>query len=116
LRNLGVQIALDDFGAGYAGLSHLRQFGFDSIKIDLSFVTGMLTNPSDHKIVEAILEFSRTLELQTTAEGIESLEVLNRLSELGCDRGQGYYFCKPKPNSEILRYLDNAHGELRQVG
>ncbi|MGZ9143950.1 MAG: putative bifunctional diguanylate cyclase/phosphodiesterase, partial [Candidatus Binatia bacterium] len=116
LRNLGVHIALDDFGAGYAGLSYLRQFGFDRIKIDRSFVTDMLTNPHDQKIVEAIVNFSRALGLQTTAEGIESLEVRNRLIELGCGTGQGFYFCKPKPNAEILRYLDNTHGGLRQVG
>jgi EAL domain-containing protein (putative c-di-GMP-specific phosphodiesterase class I) len=62
------------------------------------------------------MSFGRALGLQTTAEGIESLELRNRLIELGCDTGQGYYFCKPKPNSEILRYLDNAHRGLRQVG
>jgi diguanylate cyclase (GGDEF)-like protein len=116
LRNLGARIALDDFGAGYSGLSYLRQFRFDRIKIDRSFVTDMLTNSDDQKIVEAIMSFGRALGLQTTAEGIESLELRNRLIELGCDTGQGYYFCKPKPNSEILRYLDNAHRGLRQVG
>jgi EAL domain-containing protein (putative c-di-GMP-specific phosphodiesterase class I) len=62
------------------------------------------------------VNFSRALGLQTTAEGIESLEVRNRLIEIGCGTGQGFYFCKPKPNAEILHYLDNAHGELRQVG
>jgi diguanylate cyclase (GGDEF)-like protein len=116
LHNLGVKIALDDFGAGYSGLPYLRQFEFDRIKIDRSFVTDMLTNPADQKIVEAILSFSRALGLQTTAEGIESLEVRNRLIELGCSTGQGFYFCKPKPNSEVLRYLDDARGGLQLVG
>ena len=116
LRNLGVKIALDDFGGGYAGLSYLQHLGFDRIKIDQSFITDMLTNPDDQKIVELIVNFGRTFGLQITAEGIESLEVGNRLIKLGCGTGQGYYFCKPKPNSEILRYLDNAHRGLRKVG
>jgi len=116
LRNLGVHVALDDFGSGYAGLSYLRQFEFDRIKIDRSFVTDMLINPEDHKIVEGILIFSRAFGLQATAEGIESLEVRNRLIELGCDIGQGYYFSKPKPNLEFMHYLASAHEGLRQLG
>jgi diguanylate cyclase (GGDEF)-like protein len=102
LRLLGIRTAIDDFGAGYSGFSYLHEFKVDGIKIDRSFVTGMLTNSSDEKIVEAILSFGRALGLETTAEGIESLAVRNRLLELGCDNGQGYYFEKPKPNSEIL--------------
>ena len=108
LRNQGVQIALDDFGAGYSGLSYLRQFEFDRIKIDRSFVADLLDDPQTLKLVEKIIGFCRTLGLQTTAEGIETLALQNRLTELGCDVGQGYFFCKPKPNSEILAYLKGA--------
>jgi diguanylate cyclase (GGDEF)-like protein len=117
LRHLGVRIALDDFGAGHSGLGYLRQFEFDSVKIDRSFVTDMLINPHDIKLVENIISFCHTLGLQTTAEGIESLGLRNRLMELGCDTGQGYFFCKPKPNSEIVRYLKSSlTGRLRKAG
>lgn len=116
LRHLGVRIALDDFGAGYSGLGYLRQFDFDRIKVDRSFVTEMLVNPKDLELVENIISFCHTLGLQTTAEGIESFEVGRRLMELGCDTGQGYVFCEPKPNSEIVRYLKGALTGLRKAG
>jgi EAL domain-containing protein (putative c-di-GMP-specific phosphodiesterase class I) len=83
-------------------VSYLPEFKVDGIKIDRSFVTRMHTNSADEKIVEAILSFGRTFELETTAEGIESLNVRNRLVELGCDNGQGSYFGEPSPNSELL--------------
>jgi len=105
LRNLGVQMAIDDFGAGYSGLAYLQQFKLDRIKIDKSFVTDLPINRDSRKIVQAIVSFSHALGLKTTAEGIETVEVLSLLRELGCDTGQGYFFCKPKPASEIHRYL-----------
>jgi diguanylate cyclase (GGDEF)-like protein len=116
LRNLGVRIALDDFGAGYAGLYYLRALKLDRIKIDRSFVMDMLLNPDDEKIVAAIVSLAQSLGLQTTAEGVESLDVCNRLIELGCKAGQGYYFCKPKPIAEIRRYLTHMETEFRKAG
>ncbi len=97
LRNLGVRIALDDFGTGYSGLHHLRELHFDTIKIDRSFVSDMLQNPEDAKLVEAIVGLGHALGLQTTAEGIETKEVLDRLTELGCEIGQGFLFGRPEP-------------------
>jgi diguanylate cyclase (GGDEF)-like protein len=97
LRNLGVRIALDDFGTGYSGLHHLRELHFDTIKIDRSFVSDMLQNPEDAKLVEAIVGLGHALGLQTTAEGIETEEVLDRLTELGCEVGQGFLFGRPEP-------------------
>lgn len=108
LRNLGIRAAIDDFGAGHSGFSYLQEFKVDGIKIDRSFVTCMLTNSSDEKIVEAMIAFGRALGLETTAEGVECLDVRNRLVELGCDSGQGFYFGKPKSNPEILCDLGNA--------
>jgi len=105
LRNLGIRMAIDDFGAGYSGLAYLQQFKLDRIKIDKSFVTDMSVNRGAAKIVQAIVSFSHALGLKTTAEGIESIDVLNMLLGLGRDTGQGYFFCKPKPASEIRRYL-----------
>jgi diguanylate cyclase (GGDEF)-like protein len=96
LRNLGVRIALDDFGTGYSGLHHLRALHVDTIKIDRSFVTEMLEEPEDAKLVEAMIALGRALGLKTIAEGIETPEVLARLKELGCDAGQGFLFGKPE--------------------
>ncbi len=83
LHNLGIRIALDDFGTGYAGLHHLRELQFDTLKIDRSFITNMLENPDEAKIVEAIVGLGHSFGLQTTAEGIETREVLDRLKQLG---------------------------------
>ena len=95
LRNVGVRVALDDFGAGYSGLYHLRELELDVIKIDRSFVTRMLDKADESKIVQAIVSLSRSLGLHTTAEGIETVDVLDRLAQLGCDTGQGDLFGMP---------------------
>jgi diguanylate cyclase (GGDEF)-like protein len=92
LRNVGVRVALDDFGTGYSGLYHLRALELDAIKIDRSFVTKMLDKPDESKIVKAIISLSRSLGLHTTAEGIETVEVLDRIAQFGCDTGQGDLF------------------------
>lgn len=101
LRNLGVRVALDDFGTGYSGLHHLRDLQLDTLKIDRSFITDMLARPEQARIVEAILGLSKALGLQATAEGIETPEILQRLTALGCQMGQGYYLGVPQPAAEI---------------
>jgi diguanylate cyclase (GGDEF)-like protein len=106
LHNIGIRTAIDDFGA--IGFSYLQEFKVDGIKIDRSFVTSMLTNSSNEKIVQAMIAFGRALGLETIAEGVECLDVRNRLVELGCDSGQGFYFGKPKSNPEILCDLGNT--------
>src|SRR6185437_14387353 len=92
LRKVGVRVALDDFGTGYSGLYHLRELDLDIIKIDRSFVTKMLERPEEARIVKAIVSLSHALGLQTTAEGIETKDVLERLTQLRCDTGQGDLF------------------------
>ncbi len=99
LRNVGVRVALDDFGTGYSGLYHLRELQLDTIKIDRSFVSQMLARPEEARIVKAILSLSQALGLHTTAEGIETEAVLERLTKLGCDTGQGFLFGKAAPAS-----------------
>ena len=90
LRKLGVRVALDDFGSGYSGLYHLRQFKLDTIKIDRSFVTEMLSNPEDGKLVEAIVRFSHALGLAATAEGIETVEVKRPVEGAGLQHRTGF--------------------------
>jgi diguanylate cyclase (GGDEF)-like protein len=105
LRNVGVRVALDDFGTGYSGLHHLRELDLDTLKIDRSFISQMLTKPEEARIVKAMLSLGRALGLKTTAEGVENEEALEHLKKLGCDTGQGYLFGKAQPAAEAARMI-----------
>jgi EAL domain-containing protein (putative c-di-GMP-specific phosphodiesterase class I) len=100
LQNLGVSIALDDFGVGYASLSYLTSFPFDKVKIDGSFVQ-KLDKPETKAVVTSIASLSRTLGLDTCAEGIETEEQLAELRSIGIDLGQGFYFGAPSPLAKV---------------
>jgi diguanylate cyclase (GGDEF)-like protein/PAS domain S-box-containing protein len=100
-REHGVQIALDDFGTGYASLTHLKQFPVDHIKIDRSFVRDLEHDSDDEAIVAAVIGLGRSLQLQVTAEGVETHGQARRLRELGCDHAQGYLYAKPMAASQI---------------
>ena len=115
LRNLGIRIALDDFGTGYAGLHHLRELNFDTLKIDRSFITHMLDNPDEAKIVEAIVSLGHSFGLRTTAEGIEAREVLDGLMQLGCETGQGFLFGKPVAVVVPGEAIDRDPKDTRQI-
>jgi len=112
LRNVGVRVALDDFGTGYSGLHHLRELQLDTIKIDRSFVMNMLESPEDAKLVEAIVALGRVLELDVTAEGIETERVRARLLELGCKTGQGFLFGRPQPIADLLQQPDDCSRQI----
>ena len=105
LKKLGVQIALDDFGTGYSSLSYLRSFPFDKIKIDKSFISDMGDSREALAIIRAITGMSRSLDIQITAEGVESSEQFARLREEGCTLFQGYYFGRPQPSELRLKAL-----------
>ena len=95
LRDLHIRLSLDDFGTGYSSLSYLHQFPFDTIKIDRTFIQPMDHNASRLEIVRAIIALARALGKNVVAEGLETLEQVERLTDLGCDFGQGYYFARP---------------------
>ncbi|WP_069305823.1 bifunctional diguanylate cyclase/phosphodiesterase [Methylobrevis pamukkalensis] len=95
LRRRGVRIALDDFGTGFASLTHLRSFPVDIIKLDKSFVTDMLTDPSSLAIVELVIDLATKLHMRVVAEGVETDEQSARLLDLGCRLGQGYRYARP---------------------
>jgi diguanylate cyclase (GGDEF)-like protein/PAS domain S-box-containing protein len=103
LRSLGLHLAVDDFGTGYSSLTYLKRFPVEAIKIDRSFVTGLGIESEDSTIVEAVVRLGQALGLSVVAEGIESPLQLSRLRELGCDRGQGYLFGRPRPAELIER-------------
>jgi EAL domain-containing protein (putative c-di-GMP-specific phosphodiesterase class I) len=95
LRVLGVSLAIDDFGVGYSSLSQLKQLPTQCLKIDRSFVNDIVIDPDTCAIVEAIIAMGKTLKLETTAEGVESLEQHTLLHQLGCKKTQGYFYAKP---------------------
>ncbi len=105
LRELGVRISMDDFGTGYSSLAYLRNFPFDKIKIDRSFVRDMLVRKDCQAIVRAVVGLARSLGITTIIEGVETKEQLETAKADGCDEGQGYLFAKPMPEGEVAEYL-----------
>ncbi len=101
LKNQGIKIALDDFGTGYSSLAHLRALPFDRIKIDKSFVTSLIENDESAAIVNAIARLGDNLNMPVTAEGIEDAQIEERLRQLGCHKGQGWYYGRPMPISQV---------------
>jgi EAL domain-containing protein (putative c-di-GMP-specific phosphodiesterase class I) len=107
LKALGLRIAIDDFGTGYSNLSYLQRFAVDKLKIDQSFVRQLMRGPQDQAIVSAIIQIASSLQLTTTAEGIEDESVRQRLVELGCQQGQGYLFSRPLPVARFEAWLSD---------
>ena len=101
LRQLGVRISMDDFGTGYSSLSYLRSFPLDKIKIDRAFVKDLGVTAASDVIIRSVIDIARTLEMTTTAEGVETREQFERLAALGCTEAQGYYLSKAVPVSQV---------------
>ncbi len=101
IRSLGVQISLDDFGTAYSSLSWLRQLPIDKVKIDRSFVAGIVREPRDLAIVRSIVELAKAFNRDVVAEGVETVEQLRILRELGVDHAQGFLFAQPQPMDRI---------------
>jgi diguanylate cyclase (GGDEF)-like protein len=104
LKDLKMSIAMDDFGTGYSNLASLHTLPIDILKIDRSFVFSMLEDRDKEVIVRTILSLAESLNLHTTAEGIETQALALRLREMGCSQGQGYYFAKPMGEAEAFDY------------
>jgi EAL domain-containing protein (putative c-di-GMP-specific phosphodiesterase class I) len=102
LKTLGITLSLDDFGTGYSSLSYLRRYPLDRLKIDRSFINEMLNYPSSAALVRSILAMAKSLGLVTIAEGVESMQQMEYLRNLGCEEMQGYLFSKPVPPNEIM--------------
>lgn len=105
LRESGVTFSLDDFGTGYSSLNYLRKFQVNKIKLDRSFVTGLPVDVESIAIVRAVCAMAADLEIRTNAEGVETPEQMDCLRLLGCKEGQGFFFGKPQPASDIARLL-----------
>ncbi|MCW2566419.1 MAG: hypothetical protein JWN54_516 [Mycobacterium sp.] len=105
LKRLGLQVAVDDFGTGYASLGYLKRLPVDSLKIDRSFVTDVAAGGEDAKIAAAVIGLAAALDLKVVAEGIETQVQLQALIDLGCRYGQGYLFARPQPAVDTERIV-----------
>ena len=105
LRALGVRIAFDDFGTGFASLSSLQRYPLTTLKIDRSFVQDLASKPSDVAIIRALVSMSTELGLDTIAEGIETPEQAATIRALGCSNGQGFLYARPMPAPQLLAFL-----------
>ena len=108
LKRLGTTLAMDDFGTGYSNLAYLQKLPIDVLKMDRSFVTGMLADRDKIAIVRAILSLSQALGMRTTAEGIETNELAQTLAALGCSYGQGYLYARPLEADQAFALLSAA--------
>ena len=110
LKNLGVQLAVDDFGLGYSSLSYLKRFPVDYLKVDRSFIAGLGQDTDgaskDTEIVKAMIDLTHALGLKVIAEGVETSEQLARLRNMKCDLAQGNYFSEPLPSGALAKVLE----------
>jgi diguanylate cyclase (GGDEF)-like protein/PAS domain S-box-containing protein len=114
LQSMGVRLSVDDFGTGYSSLTHLRELPIDEIKIDKSFVMGMMTSDADAAIVRTVIDLAHNLGKQVCAEGVEDAETMACLEEMGCDLAQGYFISRPVPAAALMTWLtDNFWGLKR---
>ena len=115
LRALGIELSVDDFGTGYSSLSYLHRFLLDSLKIDRSFIKGVVEKRDHAEIVKTILTLARSLGIRVVAEGVETLEQLIELRRLKCDAGQGYLFSKPAHAETAAMLVDSTNQWQRTI-
>src|SRR5690606_2858128 len=113
VRALGSLVALDDFGTGFSSLGYLRNFEFDVLKVDKTFIDE-LANTRDYGLVASIVSMGRILGMRVVAEGVESIDQLKRLRQIGCDFVQGHFFSRPLPAEAFQTFV--TEGALRQAG
>jgi len=109
LKKLGVRLSLDDFGTGYSALGYLKRFPFDTIKIDRTFVRDIAEDAFDEAIAASIVALGRSLNLNVTAEGVETQSQLGIVKRLACDEAQGFLFSRPLPAADLERLLHGGH-------
>lgn len=112
LSHLGFAISIDDFGTGYTSLASIKRLPINEIKIDKSFITNMLIDDKEAMIVRAVIDLGHNLGLKVVAEGIETQELLDALTSLGCDEIQGYFVCKPKASAELKLWLSTSSWQV----
>lgn len=105
IRRLGISLSIDDFGTGYSSLNYLRMLPIDYLKIDRTFITGLVNDPDDSSIVSATIALAHEMNLKVVAEGVTTQEQLRFLAERKCDQVQGYMCCRPLPADDLENFL-----------
>jgi EAL domain-containing protein (putative c-di-GMP-specific phosphodiesterase class I) len=105
LRELGISISMDDFGTGYSSLSYLRNYHFDTLKIDRVFIRDVIDDPNDRELIIATLRMARSLGVKVVAEGVETAEQLDFLRHESCDYAQGFYLSQPVSEKAVAEVL-----------
>lgn len=114
LKQMGVVLSIDDFGKGYSNLTYLRRLDVDKLKLDMSYVKGMLTQQRDYELVKTIISLGQSMGLELVAEGIESTAHRDTLLKLGCRFGQGFLYARPLSKQQFLDYLaHNTHQRIQ---
>lgn len=111
IKKLGIRIALDDFGTGYSSLHYLSKFKIDILKIDKSFIDNLLTNDKSENIIMMVKNLAGSLNVQVTAEGVETIEQLNKLKDIGCHCYQGYLASKPLKLEDLVTFIKTNHND-----
>ena len=111
LNELGIELAIDDFGTGYSSLSYLKKFPLHRLKIDRSFIMNAPEDKDDSSITRTIINLGHSLDLKVIAEGVETIEQVNFLSENGCDEFQGYYYSKPLSPNDFLDFVRSYNAQ-----
>jgi EAL domain-containing protein (putative c-di-GMP-specific phosphodiesterase class I) len=113
LIKLGVRLSLDDFGTGYSSLGYLSRTRFNTIKIDRSFVTGAARNQRESiAIINAVVAMAQSLDMETTAEGVETEAEYDLIRALGCTKIQGYYFGRPMPAADAHALFGDSSSQV----
>ena len=119
LDRLGVRLAIDDFGTGHSSLAYLKQFPVQEVKVDRTFVQGIVESPVDSAIVRAVIDLANAMGISTVAEGVETEDQLAGLRMLGCPVAQGFYFSQPLRAEEfdelLTRHFAPCHGPAEPV-
>lgn len=111
MQHHGARVFLDDFGSGYSSYSVLRNYNFDVLKLDMSFVRQIETSAKNRSIVRSIIDMGHQLGMKVVAEGVETQKQLQFLKESDCDYIQGYIFSKPLSKVDFIRLVENIHEE-----
>ncbi|HKQ30152.1 MAG TPA: EAL domain-containing protein, partial [Burkholderiales bacterium] len=111
IKDMGVRLAIDDFGTGYSSLAQIKRFPIDTLKVDRSFIREIPRVTEDTAITEAIINMGKTLSLTVIAEGVETAEQKQFLSDHDCDEMQGFYFSKPIAAEQFAELLRNHVGK-----
>ncbi|NVK73876.1 MAG: EAL domain-containing protein [Oceanospirillaceae bacterium] len=106
IKSLGIGLSVDDFGTGYAGLDFLRRFPYDTLKLDQIFIASLRDDQFTRQILTSVTKLAKELNMELVAEGVEREDQLSAVRELGVDRVQGYYFCRPLPKEQVIAWLE----------